>query len=1120
MPRLLTRQAAVPLHLELADDPSEALSAFAGDTDILLCPAVTSTALDAWRRLFDVAAARSVPVVSVWPGSDPAGEPQPDAATALHQAIDRVQAGAPRDDGASHPEPADGVLTAGILGTRLACISPTAEPSENMTQYLGELATGLRDAVGSQVVELDLGGPSMRARDPEQAAIPPGALASAREMALATGHSVERELMRGNWLLVLPLRSPRRLHGTVALAGDSRSAPAAELVPTLWLWAGMVASGLDSAWLLREHRRSLDELQAISDIGRTMVASFSLDRILDTIVHTALRFIPGASRAVIHLPNDTRELLVPQAWAGEPLAPASLELPWGTGIAGKVATERRALYVPDASQHADYVAGSTAVGSLMVAPLLVGQAVIGTISVSSPEKNEFSDRATRVLTSLASQAAVAIENARLHGEARKADEVAALYELSQALNSSLDLQETITTILSSARSLTFASAAEVRLVSADGRVLEAVIALSSRPESAPGDRYRMSVFYPKLVLERLSPLLVEHTERFEQNDEFCRHEKPNWLHSYLGLPLVANQRPVGILSLGSDRHGAFTADDLRLLEIVAGQAATALSNARLYQEATKRLQEAEALAAVSRSAAASLDQRTLLSSVTSAVLKTAPLARYSFAYVVGDEGTPQLRAVAPSLTEEEHVARAGIWDWCADGCLVRSQPVYVEDTLRHGFPSLSASEAHSVMTVPMVAAGRLVGVLGVDSTLPNAFGPGDTRLMQAFADQAATGIESARLFEDLNRAYRDLAQSTETLSAVFHGITDGIYIVDAHDRLVMLNRPEADFVGRAPETLVGASYSGLYHRDDAPCEHCTVAEALATGSHQSQIVSLTEAGGRQIWREVDAYPITDREGIVNRVVVLTRDVTERRSMEANLFESSKLASIGQLATSIAHEVNNPLTVIVGNAEVLLLDLPADDEMRSTIEMILRAARRAARIVQNVLDLSSQRQYDMAEVDLETNLAEAVELVAYPLRKAGIEPTLAVDDGLPLLTASANHLKVVWMNLLLNARDAIVRAQRREGRVELRAGAAGDGTAYISVSDNGTGIGDEDRERLFQPFHTTKTAGQGLGLGLYNAYNIVKQHGGRIEVLSKLGEGSTFTVHLPLDCERPARESTL
>ncbi len=1022
------------------------------------------------------------------------------AQMAASAASDRADSEPPTHQGAAPSAMPD-------LAESLMSLAQSLDPGDDLPHFLDGLSNDLRQLLAAEVVEVELSSPPQHSRSPRRADLPSAPL-SLKDLAQHSASALQRRLPGGNWQLLLPLRTPRRTLGVLTVVGREQFSGTTLLA--LRFLAGQVAARLDIVRLSLEHRRSLDELQAISDIGRSMMATFSLDRILDMIVHTALRFVPKASRAVIHMPDDARENLVPQAQAGDPEGAASLVLPWGKGIAGRVAQERRPIYVPDAASHPDFVAGTTFVRSLVVAPLLLGQAVIGTLSISSPARDAFGERDIRILSSLASQAAVAVENARLHSEARKADEVAALYELGQALNSSLDLQQTVTTILSSARSLTFASAAEVRLVSPVDESLEAVIALGDRPQSMPGDRYRMSVLYPRLALERKQPLLVEDTLTFELNDEFCRHEPPTWLRSYLGIRLETAQRVVGILSLGSDSPGAFSSEDLRLLRVVAGQAATALSNARLYDQATQRLREAEALARVSRSIAASFEQASLLQSVVDTVLGTIGLASHSFAYLLPNEGKPMLAAQAPALSDGENGPDTGVWEWCADGCLVRGQPVSIEDTLRHGFPSLRSSGPHSVMAVPMVAGGKLVGVLGADSSLPNAFSQGDLHLLQAFADQAATAVESARLFNDLNRAYRDLARSTETLSAVFDGITDGMYIVDSAGKLVMVNEPEAAFLARQPESLAGADYAAYYHSSGGSCEHCTVMEALATGTHQSLIISYVNPEGHQTWREIDAYPIRDREGLTDRVVVFTRDVTGRRRMEASLYESSKLASIGQLASSIAHEINNPLTVIIGNAEVLLLDIPEDSPLRDTIEMILRAARRAARIVDNLLNLSSQRDYEMSEVDLEANLQEALELVGHPLRRANIQPELSITEDVPLIVASANHLKVVWMNLLLNARDAIVRSGRTPGKLSVTVERESDNMVRITVSDNGPGIAADERARLFQPFYTTKPAGEGLGLGLYNAYNIVRQHHGEIEVVSEPGQGATFIIRLPVD----------
>jgi len=987
-------------------------------------------------------------------------------------------------------------------------------PGTNLRAFLDEAVQAVRAVAGASMVQIELSSPQMRACSPARSSLPP-TLTSLSQSALDAFSSAQTRTGPDTWGVALALTTPSHCFGTLTATYCSPNGPDPGMLPLLQLAACCVVRGLENTLLSIEQERSLDEMQALADIGRMMLTSFDLDHVLDLIAHTAVRFIPTATRAVIHLPNDTRDVLIPRAQAGMPDSSASLKLPWGIGIAGRVAVDKAPIYVPDTAASSDFVQGNTEVGSLMVAPLLLGEAVIGTISVSSQSSDAFTAQDLRILVSLASQAAVAIENARLHDEARKADEIAALYELSQAVNRSLDLQETITTILSSARSLTYASSAEVRLVSPDESTLESVVALGNRPDSGPGDRYRLSVFYPRMIMANRQPLLVEDTHHFEHDDDFCRHEPPTWVRSYLGLPLIAGQRLVGILSLGSQRAGAFSAEDIRVLQIVAGQAATALSNARLYEEATLRLREAQALARVSHAVATNLNQAVVLDSVLTTAVEALPLSRHSFAFVVGPDGLPRLAGSAPSQTQEYRELDRSIWEWAADGCLLSAEPLVIDDTLKHGFPADDPAAAHSIVAVPMIAAGKVVGVLGVDSTAPNAFVGRDLALLQAFAAQAATGLENSRLFTDLNAAYRDLAQSTETLTAVFNGITDGMYIVDNNDTITMINQPEAEFLNGSPKALLGQSFRSLYHRDDSNCEHCTVLEALRTGKHQSSVVVYSDQNGEPIWREIDAYPIRNREGLPDRAVVFARDVTARRRMEASLYESSKLASIGQLAASVAHEINNPLTVIIGNTEILLLDLPGDSPHRERIEMMLRAAQRAARIVQNLQDFSSQQEYEFCEVEVRSNLEDAIELVAHPLRRAQIQLSLSVDDGLPPLWASPNHLKMVWMNILLNAKDAIEAAGRDNGLIKVEARLADAGMVAVSISDNGTGIRDEDREYLFQPFHASRTRSRGLGLGLYNVYTIVEKHEGKIEVNTKLGQGSSFTIYLPTTTESVA-----
>jgi signal transduction histidine kinase len=233
---------------------------------------------------------------------------------------------------------------------------------------------------------------------------------------------------------------------------------------------------------------------------------------------------------------------------------------------------------------------------------------------------------------------------------------------------------------------------------------------------------------------------------------------------------------------------------------------------------------------------------------------------------------------------------------------------------------------------------------------------------------------------------------------------------------------------------------------------------------------------------------------------------ELRAAQAQLVETQKLAAIGQLGAGVAHEINNPLTGILGNAQLLLEASRAGDVDREALEKIEALARRCRDITQNLLRFSEQRaEPDFQEVDLNRVVADALALVDGQIRAGGIALELDLAAPPPRVRADAGHLAQVVLNLVQNARTACLERPGALIRVSTRRGE--DGVA-LQVADNGKGIPPENLPRIFEPFFTTKDLWSNVGLGLSVTYRIVSEHGGRIAVTSRPGEGSTFTVSLP------------
>jgi signal transduction histidine kinase len=273
-------------------------------------------------------------------------------------------------------------------------------------------------------------------------------------------------------------------------------------------------------------------------------------------------------------------------------------------------------------------------------------------------------------------------------------------------------------------------------------------------------------------------------------------------------------------------------------------------------------------------------------------------------------------------------------------------------------------------------------------------------------------------------------------------------------------------------------------------------------------------GGAAKWTEweIHTYPVLAREAdpekaLVDRVVVVVRDVTEQRLLETSLVQAEKMAAIGTLAAGFAHEINNPMTVISANAQILGEELMDQHPYYGSVEMINRAAKRASHVVRKLLDVSRYEEFELAPTDLNVSLAEAVSLIETQLRKENVRILCNLDPNLPPVLASFDYLHVVWLNLLLNARDAIEETGKA-GTIQITSSQQ-DGQVVVRIADTGVGMAEEMLKHLYEPFFTTKGPGKGTGLGLFTCYRTLVRHGGEIQVESREGEGSVFRVSLPI-----------
>jgi two-component system NtrC family sensor kinase len=386
-------------------------------------------------------------------------------------------------------------------------------------------------------------------------------------------------------------------------------------------------------------------------------------------------------------------------------------------------------------------------------------------------------------------------------------------------------------------------------------------------------------------------------------------------------------------------------------------------------------------------------------------------------------------------------------------------------------------------------------------------------LLQVVAGQVAAAIENALLFREVESGRRQLLESRNTLQTLFDGILEGIYIVDGENRILAINRTQATWAGQDMADLVG--HPAVTAFPSSRSSLALIADTFAEGKPMSSSEHLRSPDEQWTEWEIQTYPVASADAPgepsgqqIDRVVVVVRDVTEQRWLEASLLQSEKLAAIGTLAAGVAHEINNPMTVISANAQILREEIPSDHAYYSSIQLIDRAAERASKVVRNLLDVSRSDEFELVPTDLKASLRDAISLVGPQFTKAQTEVIVDLDPDLPPVLASPDNLQVVWLNLLLNARDAI-QESKAEGRVRVGTRRSGD-WAVVEISDNGRGMPPEQLRHAFEPFFTTKQPGKGTGLGLFTCYRTVTRHHGEIKVDSQPGQGTTFQVLLPID----------
>jgi PAS domain S-box-containing protein len=363
---------------------------------------------------------------------------------------------------------------------------------------------------------------------------------------------------------------------------------------------------------------------------------------------------------------------------------------------------------------------------------------------------------------------------------------------------------------------------------------------------------------------------------------------------------------------------------------------------------------------------------------------------------------------------------------------------------------------------------------------------------------------------------RRLYQQQEFARRLVGGFPDLIFVLDASGHYTFTSPRVKEILGYEAEDYDTQELGERTHAEDRPALQSLFADMFeARQSFASLEIRVRHKMGE--WRRIRCHfsPLCDETGKIDGVIISGRDVTDLKRLEEQLIQAEKLAAMGQMLAGVAHELNNPLTAILGVTELLREREGFDDSTKRQLDLTHRQARRAARIVQNLLEFSRPASPQKKLLDVSSLIERTLQLHDHSLRRNNVQVEFHPQPGLQPVIGDSNQLIQVFLNLISNAEHAI-REVRESGRIQIRIGRIGEQIA-VTVQDDGVGILPEALPKLFDPFYTTKRPGGGTGLGLSICTAIVREHGGSIDVETLPVGGSAFTVFLPVALLKESRE---
>jgi two-component system NtrC family sensor kinase len=401
---------------------------------------------------------------------------------------------------------------------------------------------------------------------------------------------------------------------------------------------------------------------------------------------------------------------------------------------------------------------------------------------------------------------------------------------------------------------------------------------------------------------------------------------------------------------------------------------------------------------------------------------------------------------------------------------------------------------------PLIAKEQVGVLICSNDSAGRTFTHEEISRAETLAHQAAIALENARLFQVVARGQREW-------ESTFDAMQDCVSLHDTSGKIIRANRALARRLNTTPREIIGKYCSEVYNPPELSFSPCRHTDILQSERPVVEEVELSAMGGTF---QVSVSPWYDnRENRLLGSIHVAKDISNEKLLRQQLIQSEKLSAIGELISGIAHELNNPLTGVMGYSQLLQLRKDLDERVRESLLKINNLAMRCQKIVQNLLSFARKQKPERTMSSVNDILERTIELRNYELAVNNIEIVRELDRNLPKTIADSHQLQQVFLNVITNAEYAMLQAHGR-GRLVIRSRPDHQNNRIVvEIADDGPGIPEAQIPKIFDPFFTTKEVGKGTGLGLSLSYGIIKEHGGNIYAVSRPGEGATFFIELPI-----------